>query len=354
MATTDLYLQGNYAPVAAETTVADLPVTGTIPPELDGRLIRNGPNPVDGGDPAAHWFTGTGMVHGVRLCDGRADWYRNRYVVSDRVSTALGKPETPGPRFGESDGTANTNVIGHAGMTLAIVEAGGQPVLLSDELETIERIDFNGTLDGSFSAHPKVDPLTGELHVAAYHWTWDFIRYLVVNADGTEVTKKVDVPVGYSPMVHDIHITETAALLFDFPCRFDLDAAMAGHQLPYLWVEDEPGRVGVLPLDGGADDVRWCEVDPCYVFHPCNAFDLPDGRIQMEVARHEAMFRTVTNGPAEGVPTFERWTLDPATGTTTEEQLDDRAHEFPRHDERRLGRHARFGYTVGFLSLIHI
>lgn len=348
MTTTDIYLTGNYAPVLEEITATDLPVTGSIPAELDGRLLRNGPNPVDGGQAGAHWFTGTGMVHGVRIRDGRADWYRNRFVVSDRVSEALGRPITPGPRFADAEGTANTNVIGHAAMTLAIVEAGGPPVLLSDELETMECIDFGGTLDGSFSAHPKVDPVTGELHVAAYHWTWDFIRYLVVSADGTTVTRRVDVPVGYSPMVHDVHITESSVLLFDFPCRFNLEKAMEGHQLPYLWVDDAPARVGVLPLDGGADAVRWCEVDPCYVFHPCNAFDLPDGRIQMEVARHDSMFRTVTNGPAERPPTFERWTLDPATGTTREERLDDRVHEFPRHDERRLGRRARYGYTVGF------
>ncbi len=348
--TTDQYLQGNYAPVLDEITATDLAVTGTIPAELDGRLIRNGPNPVDGGQPESHWFTGTGMVHGVRLRDGKADWYRNRFVVSDRVSEALGKPITPGPRFQGSEGTANTNVIGHAGMTLAIVEAGGQPVLLTDELETVESIDFNGTLDGSFSAHPKIDPVTGELHVAAYHWTWDFVRYLVVNAEGTAVTKKVDVPVGYSPMIHDIHITETSALLFDFPVRFNLEKAMEGHQLPYYWVDDAPARVGVLPLDGGADDVRWCELEPCFAFHPCNAFDLPDGRIQMEIARYDTLFRNVINGPADVDPQFDRWTLDPANGTTKEERLDDRAHEFPRHDERRLGRKARYAYTASFVG----
>ena len=98
MATTDTYLAGNYAPVSEEITATELAVTGTIPAELDGRLIRNGPNPIDGGHPDAHWFTGTGMVHGVRLRDGRADWYRNRYVVSDRVAEATGRPITPGPR----------------------------------------------------------------------------------------------------------------------------------------------------------------------------------------------------------------------------------------------------------------
>ena len=70
MATTDTYLAGNYAPVSEEITATELVVTGTIPAELDGRLIRNGPNPIDGGHPDAHWFTGTGMVHGVRCATG--------------------------------------------------------------------------------------------------------------------------------------------------------------------------------------------------------------------------------------------------------------------------------------------
>ena len=183
-----------------------------------------------------------------------------------------------------------------------------------------------------------------------YHWTWDFIRYLVVNAEGTAVTRKVDVPVGYSPMVHDIHITESSVLLLDFRADSTLSGRWRATNCPTCGSTTSPTRVGVLPLDGTADDVRWCEVDPCYVFHPLNAFDLPDGRIQMEVARHPALFRKVTNGPAEGEPTLDRWTLDPATGRTIEERLDDRSHEFPRHDERRLGRAARYGYTVGFVG----
>ncbi|MBT5140445.1 MAG: carotenoid oxygenase [Acidimicrobiaceae bacterium] len=347
MATTDTYVQGNYAPVREEITTEDLRVTGAIPAELDGRLLRIGPNPVEDAAADDHWFTGTGMAHGVRLRDGKADWYRNRYVVSDRVSEALGRPITPGPRFHDSEGTANTNIIEHAGMTLAIVEAGGPPVLLTDELETMERIDFGGTLDGSFSAHPKRDPLTGELHVATYHWTWDFVRYLVVDTTGS-VRHHVDVPVGHSPMVHDIAITESSILLLDFPCHFDLDIAMTGAQLPYVWKDDQPARVGVLPRDGSAEDVRWCEVDPCYVFHPMNAFDLGDGRIQLDVARHNSVFDKVRNGPSEGDPTLDRWILDPATGRTEETRLDDRSHEFPRHDERLEGRESRWGYTVGF------
>ena len=99
--------------MAAEVTATDLPVTGHIPEHLDGRYLRNGPNPVAEVDPAIyHWFTGDGMVHGVRLADGKAHWYRNRWIRSDAVSAALGKPPAPGPRHGVND-TVNTLSLIH-------------------------------------------------------------------------------------------------------------------------------------------------------------------------------------------------------------------------------------------------
>ncbi|MCS5570506.1 MAG: carotenoid oxygenase family protein, partial [Pseudomonadales bacterium] len=114
------YLEGNFAPVLAESTVTSLDVTGIIPDELTGRFVRNGPNPNDNASRSRyHWFVGRGMVHGVRLDAGRAMWYRNRYVAS-------GSGQTP-----------NTSVIEHAGRTLAIVESGGLPVELDYELTSV-------------------------------------------------------------------------------------------------------------------------------------------------------------------------------------------------------------------------
>ncbi len=120
------YLEGNFGPVHEEITAIDLPVTGTVPAELDGRFLRNGPNPISAPDPEKyHWFTGDGMVHGLRLRDGKAEWYRNRWVRSPEVAAALGEPAPPSP-FAEGTPTfgANTNVVSIAGKTFAIVEAG--------------------------------------------------------------------------------------------------------------------------------------------------------------------------------------------------------------------------------------
>jgi carotenoid cleavage dioxygenase len=341
------YLSGNFAPVDVETTAVDLAVTGTLPPELRGRYLRNGPNPIVVEDPTTyHWFTGTGMVHGVGLADGRANWYRNRYVRSDTVADVKGWPRTPGPRHGMGDGTANTNVIVHAGRTFAIVEAGGLPMELDDELATISSTDFDGTLPGSFTAHPKRDPATGELHAVVYYWEWDHIEYVVVGSDA-RVRRVVDVPVPGKPMVHDCAITESSVLLFDLPCHFDLDLALQGVGFPYRWNEQFAARVGVLPFEGEASDVRWCELDdPCYVFHPLNAYDDEDGGVVVDVVRHPAMFATDFEGPNEGPTRLERWRLDPAAGKVRTDVVSDRYQEFPRHDERLVGRRHRYGYSA--------
>jgi carotenoid cleavage dioxygenase len=156
------YLQGNFGPVAEEVAVTDLAVTGTIPAHIDGRYVRNGPNPIVPPEPSTyHWFTGDGMVHGVRIRDGKAEWYRNRWVRSGAVADALGEPHRPGDAHGDMDFAANTNVIGHAGSLLAIVEAGSRPYELDLDLETVRVCDFDGTLPGGYTAHPKRDPETG-------------------------------------------------------------------------------------------------------------------------------------------------------------------------------------------------
>ena len=342
---TNRYLTGPFAPVDVETTAFDLRITGTLPAQLDGRYLRNGPNPIGPTDPATyHWFVGDGMVHGIRLRDGKAEWYRNRWVRGSAVTTALGEQPVPGSgTFGD---LANTNVIGVGGRTFAIVEAGGMPAELTDELDTMCFGDQGGTFANGFTAHPKRDPQTGELHAINYYWARpDVLEYLVIGPDAS-LRHRVDVPVPGSPMVHDCSITESSVVIYDLPVTFSLDDAMAGSRFPYSWNEGYGARVGLLPLGGLPEQVQWFEIDPCYVFHTVNAFDDGD-RVVIDVSRHPRMFDKRRNGPDEGVPELWRWTLDRTTGTAREEQLDDHPIEFPRVDERLVGRPHRYAVAAG-------
>ena len=391
MATTaNPYLEGPFAPVSDEVTAFDLPVEGTIPDHLDGRYLRNGPNPRGEVDPAAyHWFSGNGMVHGVRLRDGKAEWYRNRWIRDAATATALGEPVRPGKTFA-GDFPPNTNVIGHAGRTLAIVEAGFRPYELTDDLDTVGPTDLDGTLDCGYTAHPKRDPETGELHAVSYFWGWgNHVEYTVIDTAG-KVRRRVEIPVTGSPMMHDFSLTDRYVVIYDLPVVFDLDFVASGAPkgfkrpskalvsffsrhgglpnrmadammraggggggdsvanggMPYKWTDDYPARIGLMPREGGAADIRWFEIEPCFVYHPMNAYDDGD-RVVLDVVRHPSTFRTDRHGPNEGPPTLDRWTVDLSAGKVIEERRDDRPQEFPRVDERLVSKHHRYGYSVG-------
>ena len=277
------YLAGNFGPVDREVTAFNLRVEGRIPVELEGRYLRNGPNPAVAPDPQTyHWFTGDGMVHGLRLRGGKAEWYRNRWVRSQRLALQRGEEPPAGPVNGGMTGGPNTNVGGFAGRTWAMVEAGAFPTELTYELDTVAANDFFGTLPGAFSAHPKYDPATGELHAMTYSWgQWlDHVQYVVVGREG-RVTKTLDIPLPGMTMLHDMGLTPNWALVLDQPVLVDLDLAFAG-RFPFRWNDDYQGRVGLLPRTAtSATDIVWCDISPCYTFHPLNSFETADGLVVM-------------------------------------------------------------------------
>ncbi|MDD4868732.1 MAG: carotenoid oxygenase family protein, partial [Mycobacterium sp.] len=381
------YLEGLLAPVPTEVTATDLPVTGHIPEHLDGRYLRNGPNPAEEVDPVTyHWFSGDGMVHGVALRDGRARWYRNRWVRSASVYATLGEPAPRrlDPRAGMLSLGANTNVLAHAGRTLALVEAGVANYELTDELDTVGTCDFDGTLAGGYTAHPHRDPDTGELHAVSYSFARGrTVQYSVIDTGG-RARRTVDIEVSGSPMMHDFSLTDSYVVIYDLPVTFDpvqvlpvtaprwltLPARLAmqsligrvripspvtaimnrnpkrSDRMPYAWNPAYPARIGVMPREGGDADIRWFEIEPCYVYHPLNAYsEMRDGAevLVLDVVRYARMFDRDRRGPGEAPPTLSRWTVNLATGAVSTECRDDRPQEFPRINEALLGRKHRFG-----------
>ncbi len=347
MAKSNPFLEGSFAPVSDEVTAFDLPVTGRIPAELNGRYLRNGPNPLGGADdPNYHWFLGPGMVHGVRLRDGRAEWYRNRWVRSRLLAAAFGEPWSEGPIHDGRDFAANTHIISHAGHLLATVEAGPLPYQLSSELDTLGPYDFGGTLPGGFAAHTKLEPETGDLHAVAYYWAWDHVQHIVIDPTG-QVKRATDIPVSDGPMMHDFALTQSYVVILDLPVTFSMDAVSAGREMPYVWNPTHPARVGLLTRDKPESAVRWLEVEPCWVFHTLNAYD-DGGKVVVDLCRYDGAYDvSLMNGVSP--VTLDRWIIDPVADKITEERLDYRHQEFPRVDDRVVGRRHRYGLS----ALIH-
>jgi carotenoid cleavage dioxygenase len=345
------YLEGPFAPVQTETMQTDLAVTGTLPLELNGLYARIGPNPMDVVNPGNHhWFLGAGMVHGVRLRDGKALWYRNRWIGTDTVQQRLGRPIAPGPRRGTVD-TVNTNIIGHAGRLWALVEGAALPVELDSELNTLRHGLFDAPATRSFTAHPRLDPATGELHAVCYDFTnRNRVDYVVIGADGS-LLREVGIPVRHGPMIHDGAVTQSQVVILDLPVTFSMAALLRGRALPYTWNERHPARVGLLPRTAtspGSDAaIRWFEIEPCYAFHIANAYDRDDGSTVVDVIAYPRMFDTSRQGPEGFNSSFERWTLDHA-GTQVQRSVISRfRQEFPRCDDRRTGQAYRYAYSIG-------
>ena len=335
---TPAHLLGNGRPLTEERTLTELKSSGTIPAELDGRYVRNGANPVTGWSP--HPFFGDGMVHGVRLRDGKAEWYRNRYVQTPFVDNPSLDILDPSVLMDMKSSKANTHVFGHAGKILAL-EEGHFPYVLDADLNTVEATDFGGVLNGSFTAHPKVCPVTGELLAFGYSAFEPYLRYLRVSAGG-ELVQTEAITVGGPTMMHDFNVTRNHVIFMDLPAVFKMELAMSG-EMPIRWDDNYPARLGVMPRDGTDAQVKWYDINPCYVFHPMNSYE--DGEtIVLDVGRFNHMWRdSAMDFPP---PELWRWTIDTNTGQVREEQVDDRPAEFPRVADSVVGLKHRYGYMM--------
>jgi carotenoid cleavage dioxygenase len=291
------------------------------------------------------------MIHGVRLRDGRAEWYRNRWV---RTGALAGRSFLGPEGIDRTAVAANTHIIEHSGRLLALVE-NGLPYEVTPELETVGPCDFDGRLSTAMTAHPKCDPATGDLHFFAYSPIAPHLVYHRLSAAG-ELVRSAEVPGAGPSMMHDFAITDRHALFLDLPMVFTPERL--GRGMPYGWDGAYPARIGVMPLDRPGD-VRWIGIDPCYVFHVGGAHTGPDGRIVLEGCRYAAegidrLWSSIGGGPAgpaadaatTGRARLHRWTIDPDAGTVTETALDDRPVEFPTLDDRLVGRASRHTYAV--------
>ncbi|TFV55335.1 9-cis-epoxycarotenoid dioxygenase [Mycobacterium sp. PS03-16] len=343
--TGQFFQQGNYAPVADELTAFDLPVEGEIPADLEGWYLRNGPNPRQ---PTGHWFTGDGMIHGVRIENGRAAWYRNRWVRTESFENHFGVYNADGSRNLHSS-VANTHVVNHAGKTLALVESS-LPYEITNDLQTLGAYDFGGKLVDSMTAHPKICPTTGELHFFGYGSIFaPHVTYHRADANG-ELTVNRPIDVKALTMMHDFALTSGHVIFMDLPIVFNLDVALRGEgDMPYRWDDGYGARLGVLRRDDPFGEVRWFEIDPCYVFHVANAYEVGHTLV-LQAVRYPELWRNSGGFEADGV--LWSWTIDLATGTVSERQLDDRAVEFPRIDDRLAGLPARYAVSVGEHRLV--
>ena len=205
--------------------------------------------------------------------------------------------------------------------------------------------DYKGGIAGPFTAHPKIDPVTGEMVFFGYNAAGPLtpaLSFGSVSASGV-VTRFDRFETPYASMVHDFIVTENHLLFPILPITGSMERAMRGRP-PYAWEPDKGAYVGVMKRNGSADDIVWFRAENCYVFHVMNAWE-EGGRIIADVMQFEeaplftASRRLADRSEEESRARLCRWTFDLAGNTDRFAQtyLDDLTGEFPRIDDRRAG-----------------
>lgn len=347
-------LQGNFAPVDNESSFDHLEIVGTIPEDLQGTLLRSGPNPVNPG-PNHHWFTGDGMLHAIQLGNGQAKSYRNRWVRTKGLEEKTGLSAAKGGSQLELmvQGSGNVNVVGHGDRVLALPEVG-LPYEMDKQLNTKGLFDYAGKLASNMTAHPKIDGRTGQMLFFGYEMFAPFLRYHEASADG-DLVKSIDIDLPEGIMMHDFGVTETRVVFMDLPVVFDL--ALVGNGFPFRWLDSHQSRLGVMNRASDSDTVQWIDIDPCFVFHPLNSYDDGD-KIVMDVVRYKKIMTASGDDDYEKGSNLIRWVIDPTAGTVETTTLSEIDIEFPRVNPRvecykhRFGYALRTGGTHGFSDLL--
>lgn len=360
-------LRGNFAPLRMEADVADVIIRGEMPTDLDVSYYRNGPDPQFAPRGAHHWFGGDGMLHKFKIADGRVS-YRNRWVrtvkwkLEHDAGESLFSPFNPMENDAsvagvETDGLANTNVVWHGDRLLAL-EEGHEPFEIDpDTLDSVGTWTFDGKFKGPMTAHPKMDPKTGEMLFFGYMADGPFsdaISYQTVNGAG-ELTRSELFHAPYASMVHDFITTDEHVIFPIFPLTGSLDRAMKGEPA-FAWEPDKGTHIGIMPRNGSVDDIRWFTTDACYVFHPMNAYTEGNKVIAHVMQFEEApLFPHVDGSKADPEKANARlceWTFDMGDNSNNVQRryLDDITGEFPRLDERFAGNDYKQGYYAASTS----
>lgn len=359
---------GSFVPMGVEADIHALPLLeGQVPADLDGSFFRVSPDPQfppRGADDI--WLNGDGMVTKFRFKNGevalRQRWVETEKFKRERAAGralfgAYRNPLTDDESVeGVVRSTANTNVVLHAGKLLALKEDSPPVAMDPETLETLGNWTFDGRMTSpTFTAHPKIDPDTGEMLAFGYAakglCTRDMVFY-VISSTG-EVVREIWFELPYYCMMHDFGITANHVVFHVVPIVGSWDRLHAG--LPHFGFDPAlPVHLGVLPRNGEAEDIRWFTGPNCFASHVMNAHE-EDSRIHFDVPMAPGNlwpFFPDVNGaafePKMAQAKMVRWTIDMRgnSDAIVMAPLADFIGEFPRIDDRFAGKRNRYGWQL--------
>jgi carotenoid cleavage dioxygenase-like enzyme len=242
-----------------------------------------------------------------------------------------------------TDTTSAVSLIEHGGRLLSLGEFGYPYEIDPADLSTRGVYTYDGRLKTNMTAHPKIDPVTGELLFFGYNVTEPYLVYMRADASG-KLVQTEDISTRSPTMMHDFAVTENYVIFMEMPIVFSWWLAVTGDGLPFRWDDDAVCRFGVMPRTGTNADVQWFDVDPCFIFHTMNAYEDGD-TVVLDAARYESLW--VKDSHDFGHPAYlTRFELDRSSGRVRETRLDEQSMEFPQMHRDLWARPYRYGYAL--------
>jgi len=357
---------GYFSPIRAEVSVRDCEIEGTIPEDLSGGFYATGPDPQYPLAPGNIPFDGEGHVRMFRIRDGRADYrtryaQTERYLAQDKAQRALmpmyRNPDLDDPSVkGLSRSTANTHVINHKNMILALKEDSPPTALDLDTLETVEPVyTFDGELphDQPFTAHPKVCSVTGNIVAFGYEakgFGSDVVAVFEIDKQGNKVWS-AEIQVPYVGLLHDFAVTENHIMFFVIPLAIDYEQMKQGG-IHWSWQGNRKTYLGVMRRHGDGKDIQWVEGPTRSGTHTMGAFE-DNGKIYLDSEISETNpfpFMPVREGipwnPVSGASYIHRLSLklDGPNKSYDIEKLYPLVMPLPRQDDRYNTMPYRYGF----------
>lgn len=363
---------GNAPPPASglfrvEMDILDLEVEGRIPADLAGAFYRVGPDPQYRLRPGNIPFDGEGHVSMFHIRDGRVS-YKSRFVRNQRYKAQEAahellfpmyrNPATDDPRArGLSRGTANTHILLHNGVLLALKEDSPPVAMNPLTLETVDDYyTFGGQLQSkTFTAHPKIDSHTGNLVAFGYeargHATND-VNVFEYTPDGRKVWEAwIKVP--YVGLLHDFAVTEHHIAFYVIPLALDEEQMRRGG-IHWSWDGSKPTYLGFMRRGGDGSDIRWVPGPARSATHVLGNFE-EGGRFYLDVEMSEfnpfpfMPFRDETKwDPVRGASHITRLSVDLSGRNVSDYQMEvlypDHIGALPRQDDRYHTVPYRYGY----------